>query len=425
MLRTGPLTTIRVSSALATSTDIASRQAALVVTFFVTLFVTMTGCSGEDDSFGHLHQCHGCAAGGAGAEGGPRERASDYSWTLPPGFPAPWEPADNPTTEAKVELGRHLFYDRRLSADGSVSCSSCHIQERAFTDGRRLSVGATGQMAPRNAQSLANVGYASTLTWANPLLVEMERQAQIPLFGDDPVEHGLRDADELRHTVQNIEAYGELFAAAFPEVEEIGTVLQVTQALAAFQRTLISGNSPFDRFFELGEQDAISDSAKRGHVLFNSERLECFHCHAGFNFSDHVHWAGKAFFDAPFHNTGLYDIDGEGGYPDPNLGLYEVTLRPADMGRFKAPTLRNVEVTGPYMHDGSIETLEEVLDHYAAGGRTIESGPNAGVGADNPYKSDLLLGFELSESEKADVIAFLKSLTDQSFLQNPEFSNPW
>lgn len=418
-----PRTTTRDSSALLTPTDFSKARISLAA---LLVSAGSGGCLGEDARFGDVHQCHGCEdPDNVGAQVGPNEQASGYPWELPPGFPAPWEPAENPTTAAKVELGRHLFYDPRLSVDGTVSCASCHQQERAFSDGRPLSVGATGEAAPRNAQTLANVGYASTLTWANPLLAELERQAQIPLFGDDPVEHGLSDAEELQARVQSIEAYAPLFRAAFPEADEMGTVLQVTHALGAFQRTLISGDSPFDRYFERGQEDAISDSAKRGHVLFNSERLECFHCHAGFNFSDHVHWAGKAFFDAPFHNTGLYDVDGQGGYPEPNTGLHNVTLRPADMGRFKAPTLRNVEVTGPYMHDGSIESLEEVLDHYAAGGRTIDAGPHAGVGARSPLQSDLVRGFELTAAEKADVIAFLKSLTDESFLENGSFSNPW
>ncbi len=273
--------------------------------------------------------------------------------------------------------------------------------------------------------SLANVGYSSTLTWAHPLLYELERQSLLPIFGDDPVEQGMKDAATLEEKLADIPRYQELFKAAFPDASRAGTIQQITQALAAFQRTLISGSSPYDRWLQGEDPDAISPAAARGYALFNSEKLECFHCHVGFNLSDHTHWAGKPFFDAPFHNTGLYNLDGKGAYPEPNTGVHNVTGDSTDMGRFKAPTLRNIAVTAPYMHDGSIETLEEVLDHYSAGGRTIESGPHAGDGSKSPLKSDLIAGFELSEDERADLLAFFKSLTDEEFLTNPDFSDPW
>jgi cytochrome c peroxidase len=138
-----------------------------------------------------------------------------------------------------------------------------------------------------------------------------------------------------------------------------------------------------------------------------------------------VSYRGRAFPETPFHNTGLYNIDGQGGFPASSPGVYELTQDPADMGKFKAPTLRNIAVTAPYMHDGSIATLSEVLDHYAAGGRTIASGPNAGVGSDSPLRSDLIRGFDLSAQERTDVLAFLQSLTDDAFLTNPAYANPW
>jgi cytochrome c peroxidase len=169
----------------------------------------------------------------------------------------------------------------------------------------------------------------------------------------------------------------------------------------------------------------MSDAARRGLALFSGERLECFHCHVGFNLSDHTNHAGKAFFAQPFHNTGLYDLDGEGAYPEPNRGVLEISSQARDMGRFKAPSLRNVAVTAPYMHDGSIATLSEVLDHYAAGGRTIEDGPYAGNGSGNPLKSNLIRGFTLSAEERVDVLAFLESLTDEEFLNDERFANPW
>ncbi len=351
------------------------------------------------------------------------DRPTAYEWDLPQAFPTPWEPADNPTTEEKVELGRHLFYDTRLSSTGETSCASCHRQELAFTDGRARALGSTGELHPRSSMSLANVGYAATLTWAHPFLYELERQVLVPLFGDDPIEHGLGEAADLEEALLEEPAYERLFERAFPDAKQLGTLHQAALALGAFQRTLISGTSPYDAWLN-GDVDAISPAARRGYALFHSEKLECFHCHSGFNFTDHVHFADKAFFETPFHNTGLYNIDGQGAYPEPNTGTMSVTLDPRDMGQFKAPTLRNIAVTAPYMHDGSIATLSEVLDHYAAGGRTLE-GDGAGNGSLNPLKDPLLVGFTLSDDERADVVAFLESLTDERFLTNPAHANPW
>jgi cytochrome c peroxidase len=167
----------------------------------------------------------------------------------------------------------------------------------------------------------------------------------------------------------------------------------------------------------------MSGAAQRGLALFMSERLECFHCHGGFNFTDSVDHQGSVSPELAFHNTGLYHVDG--GYPEGAQGLFEITDDPADRGRFRAPTLRNVAVTAPYMHDGSIETLGGVIDHYAMGGRTLAAGPNQGVGADNPLKSKFVSGFILSPRERADLIAFLESLTDADFLSDPRYSDPF
>ncbi|HEY0713216.1 MAG TPA: MbnH family di-heme enzyme, partial [Polyangia bacterium] len=334
-----------------------------------------------------------------------------YAWVLPKGFPVPEVPADNPMSAAKVELGRHLFYDARLSMNQTQSCASCHKQAQAFTDGRATGLGSTGEPHTRGSMSLANIAYATTLTWANPLLRTLEAQAAVPLFGDRPVELGMLGQEaELIARVTAEPRYPELFSKAFPSEPAPITVPNVLRALSTFQRTLISGNSPYDRYLH-GDAAAISASAKRGEALFNSERLECFHCHVGFNLQDSVNYVGKGFPEIAFHNTGLYNVDGKGGYPAPNRGILELTGRAEDMGRFRVPTLRNIAVTAPYMHDGSIATLSEVLDHYAAAGRTISSGPNAGVGSTSPLKSTLMIGFTLTAEERADVIAFLESLT--------------
>ena len=198
----------------------------------------------------------------------------------------------------------------------------------------------------------------------------------------------------------------------------------IAKALATFQRTIISGNAPYDRYLA-GDRAAIPESAVRGESLFFSERLECHHCHSSFNLSGSVQYVGKEFRDQEFFNNGLYNIGGTGAYPDDNRGIFTFTLKPEDMGRFKAPTLRNIAVTAPYMHDGSIATLEGVIDHYAAGGRTIESGPFAGNGSQSPFKSGFVPGFTLTPGEREDILAFLRSLTDEAFLQDPRFANPW
>ncbi|WP_033921030.1 methanobactin export MATE transporter MbnM [Sphingomonas sp. 37zxx] len=352
--------------------------------------------------------------------------ASAYDFGLPGWAPKPLEPAANRTTVAKVELGRHLFYDKRLSLDGSMACASCHQQALAFTDGRATSPGVTGQMTPRNAMSLANVAYFPVLTWGNPLLKHLEQQALVPLIGQEPVELGLAGKEgEMIRRLAAEPVYGKLFVEAFPEARGEISLATVVRALAAFQRSLISLRSPNDRYRYEGDVDAIPESAIRGEALFFSERLECHHCHNGINFADTVlHERNKA-GEVAFHNTGLYNIDGKGGYPAPNFGIAEITGRPEDMGRFRTPSLRNVTVTAPYMHDGSIATLDEVIDHYAAGGRTIASGPNAGVGRTNPLKSSFVPGFSITKAERADLIAFLTSLTDERFLTDPRFSDPW
>lgn len=328
---------------------------------------------------------------------------------IPRGFPAPRLPEGARVTAPLVELGRHLFYDVRLSVNRTVSCASCHEQKRAFTDGKKLSVGATGSHTVRNSMTLANVAYASSLNWQNPLLTTLEEQVLIPLFSTDPIEMGLSSEEQLQERLQEEPRYERLFQEAFPEEDEPSYSLKATvEALGAFQRTLISGNSPFDRWIFHGEEDALSESAQRGYFLVNGHPMECSHCHVDFHLTDAVTYEGKPGEEKPFHNNGLYNP-----YPPTNLGIADVTGREEDRGRFRAPTLRNIAVTGPYMHDGSLETLEEVLEHYAKGG------------SHNPLQSSLLRGFSLSEQDKADLLAFFESLTDEEFLTNPRFANPW
>lgn len=352
--------------------------------------------------------------------------AATWEWNLPAKWPKPKVPADNPMSAAKVELGRHLFYDKRLSGNRTQSCATCHKQELAFTDGLAHAEGSTGDVHPRGSMSIVNVAYVATLTWANPLQTSLEKQALVPMFGEAPVELGLAGKEgELLDRLRAVAKYRDLFARSFPDEPDAITLANVTKAIAAFERTIVSGRSPFDRYLYDKDPSAISESAKRGLVVFDSETTECFHCHGGFNFSDSVGHEGTAFDETPFHNTGLYNLGGTGAYPGENTGVHSVTGNPDDMGKFRAPSLRNIAKTAPYMHDGSIATLSEVIDHYAAGGRTIASGPNAGDGSKNPYKSTFVKGFTLTPQEKADLIAFLESLTDEALLTDPSFSNPW
>lgn len=351
-------------------------------------------------------------------------REAVWQWELPEGFPEPRVPDDNPMSSAKVELGRHLFYDKRLSGNRTQACASCHQQARGFADGRAQAVGSTGEHHARNSMGLTNVAYASRLTWANPLLDRLEDQALLPMFGDNPIELGLSGETELIARLEADQLYPAMFAEAFPTDHRPMSLKNVTRAIAAFERTLLSMDSPYDRYLR-GDREALSDDAKRGMTLFFSERLECFHCHGGFNFADSVDHARLAEPERAFHNTGLYNLDGRGAYPAKDRGLMNVTGKPEDMGRFKAPTLRNIARTAPYMHDGSIATLAEVIDHYAAGGRRITAGPYAGAGSESPLKDKFLTDFVLSPSERDDLLAFLESLTDERFLRDRRFADPF
>ena len=366
-------------------------------------------------------------ASGCGGESTPLVEAVEPLLTIeaPTGFPPQRLSPDNPYSLEKARLGRYLFYDRRLSGNETQSCGSCHQQSRAFSDGRATGLGSTREAHPRGPMSLANVGYFSALTWANPVQRELERQALVPLFGERPVELGLvgREA-EMLDRLRRDRRYQQMFPRAFPADADPFTVANVTRAIAMFERTLVSADSPFDRFSR-GDTTAMSESAQRGNQLFFSERLECFHCHGGYAFTDSVVSANSAFDETAFHNTGLYNVDGRGAYPSQSTGVRDVTGRDEDMGRFRAPTLRNIAVTAPYMHDGSIATLDGVIDHYAAGGRTLASGPNAGVGRDNPLKSGFITGFTLTEQERRDLIAFLEALTDERFLRDPRYADPF
>jgi cytochrome c peroxidase len=338
--------------------------------------------------------------------------AAGFNWNLPPGFPKPPVPLSNPMSEAKVELGRYLFYDARLSLNGKESCAACHKQELAFTDGRAHAEGTTGQLHPRSSMSLVNVAYATSLTWENPSLTSLEEQALGPMLNSEPVELGLKGHEQAFLDKLRQEAvYQRFFPLAFPGEADLYTLTNVTKALATFERTIVSMRSPYDRYRWGGDMTAISDAAKRGELVFSSsERGRCFRCHDGWNFSS-VRYDGGP--DTP---PGLRDFFNTGAtlYAAPNRGAYEYTKKTEDLGKFRAPTLRNIAVTAPYMHDGSLATLEDVIDHYAAGGKY-----------ENANKSRILQPLKLSDRDKKDLVEFLKSLTDEELLHDPRWNDPW
>ncbi len=335
---------------------------------------------------------------------------ASFEWKLPPGFPVPPVPADNPMSPAKVELGRHLFYDLRMSANGKGSCSTCHIQQFGFTDQRPVAMGVTGQAHPRRVMPLANVAWFAVFNWANPTVTQLEDQSLTPIFNDHPIELGiLKQNDRFLRVIATDLTYQRLFPEAFPGEAGPYTFLHIRKALAAFERTLISADAPYDHYRHRHQENAISESAKRGEDLFFHAPLSCSRCHGGFTMGgETIYNTLDGGHQIEFENNGLYAT-----YPADNQGVYEFTHNPDDIGKFRPPSLRNVAVRAPYMHDGSLPTLDAVLDHYMKGG------------AHSPHQSPFVAGFPLTPEQRADLKAFLESLTDQTFLHDPQFSNPW
>ena len=290
-------------------------------------------------------------------------------------------------SEAKVSLGRRLFFDTRISVTGRYSCASCHDPARAFTDGRRLAVGATGEQLNRNAMSLANVAWNVSFGWTDPRPRTLEAQMLKPLLNEHPIELGARGRE--RELVASLAAdpdYLQAFAAAFAGEAPV-TFRHLVQAIAAFERTLVSGRSPFDRYVFDGEHEAITPQAKRGLALFFSARIGCAGCHSGFNFGGNWRDVLGATGRASFASDGT-------------------TARP-----IRVPGLRNVALTAPYMHDGRFATLAEVLAHYSAIGARRAAAATAADGGDRrlPHAA-------FSAAETADLSAFLDSLTDREFI---------
>lgn len=312
----------------------------------------------------------------------------DYS--MPPaGFPPIPFPSDNPYSKAKFELGRRLFYERLLVRDSLFkSCSHCMKQAHNFQDNVPISFGVHNYPEYRNTMSLTNVAYFDKIFW-DGRGSRIEQPAYRSLFLNYIFD---LDTNELQKRLENHPVYPALFKKAFGENARPSAFL-VSQAIATFVRCLVSGNSSYDKYIR-GDSDALTLSQKRGMQLFFSERTRCSICHSGFLFTD-----------LKFHNTGTTTH-----YFD--RGRYYVTKKFEDRSKFLTPSLRNVEVSAPYMHDGTYFTLEEVIEHYNRGGYPFFS------------KDTLMRPLNLSPQEKNDLINFLKSLTDWEFLTNPDFSEP-
>ena len=307
-----------------------------------------------------------------------------YVLDLPAGFPEPPVPADNALTEARVALGKQLFYDPVLSRDGSLSCATCHLAEAGFADHHPLSIGIEGRVGFRNSPTLTNVAY-------HPWFFKEGGSPSLEFQALGPIENHVEmdiDAAILAQRLAGLDHYHELAQRAYGRNLDIYVL---TRALASFQRTLISGRSPYDAY-QQGDQAALNPAQVRGMNLFFSARTQCSQCHGGFDFSDYS-----------MQNNGTALDYGE------DLGRFRITLDSADIGKFKVPTLRNVALTWPYMHDGTLPDLAAVIDHYDAGGQG------------HPNQSSLIRPLGLSPAEKADLIAFLQSLTDRHFVENPAF----
>jgi cytochrome c peroxidase len=302
--------------------------------------------------------------------------------SAPAHFPPEPVPADNTITRARIELGKKLFYDTRLSRTAEVSCASCHKQENAFADPRPVSIGVHGRTGKRNAPALVNLAWNTTYFWDGGVKT-LEQQAIGPIT--NPLEMDMTMGEVVQRVSADPE-YVRLSHAAYgseprPEV--------VTKAIATFMRSLVSGTSRYDRYLR-GDKAALNDSEKRGAAIALGERGDCFHCHVGFNLTNNS-----------FANNGLVSAD---------PGREMVTEKADDAGKFKVPTLRNVALTAPYMHDGSLKTLRDVVDFYSKGGQG------------HPNTDPTIRPLNLSEQEKEDLIAFLGSLTDEAFVKNPRFA---
>lgn len=367
------------------------------IIFFFFLIVIFIGACGNQEPSGE--DCDNCPKED---EIGGIYNPTDYQLNVPNWLPKPVVPAENPMTVEGVELGRRLFYDPILSSNGQMSCATCHQQSKAFTDGTAFSLGVRGLPGKRSAMSIVNMAFNINGFFWDGRAITLEDQALFPV--EDHLEMN-EDWANVEQKLRKHADYPALFRKAFgiEKKSELNKGL-VVKALAQFERTLVSGNSRFDRIVWLNE-GFLEEDEERGRRLFFFEPNDvmhpgCSHCHFD-----------PLYTDNNYHNNGLDSVAALEAFKD--LGRGEVSKNRFDNGKFRVPTLRNIELTAPYMHDGRFKTLEEVLDHYSKGGHNVEN-ENVNIAA-----------FPLSERDKQDLLAFLKTLTDTSFVNNPAFSSPF
>lgn len=305
---------------------------------------------------------------------------------IPQGFPDVDFPAGNTFSEVRWNLGKKLFFDPVMSSDSTISCASCHDPSLAFSDDKVFSDGVQNRSGTRNASPLFNVAYHPYFTREGGVPT-LEMQVLVPIQ-----EHNEFDFNILL-IAERLNKNPEYVARSQEAYDRNPDAFTITRSLATFERSLLSGNSPFDQFFYQGDSEAMSRKEHDGMNLFFSEKTGCAECHSGYNFTNYA-----------FENNGLYE-----SYPD--SGRFRLTGNESDRALFKVPSLRNVKLTGPYMHDGSFETIEAIIAHYNTGGK------------DHLHKSALIKPLNLSAKEQSDLLAFLKSLTDQTFVENPIFKN--
>jgi cytochrome c peroxidase len=343
----------------------------------------------------------------------------------PLGLPPVPIPDDNPQTPEKVALGDKLFHDARFSSTGEVSCATCHAREKAFTDQLPVSEGIDGLKGTRNAPTVINAAYLSSQFW-DGREPDLEGQSAQPFL--NPVEMGLESHDPILEIVRTDPEYVEAFEKVFGKTGDQVTMVEVKQAIASFERTLVAGDSPFDRYLYGGDQDAMNPAAVRGLELFGGQG-RCVSCHvieqtqalftdnrfhnigAGFErIAGDVEELAKAFAEAKRKGVDV-DVTVLTNQNISELGRFAVSDQYRDMGAFKTPTLRNVAVTAPYLHDGSLKTLEEVVKFYNNGGKAKDTDP------DYDFLSGGIRPLNLNEEQEADLVAFLKALTSPEFAE--------
>ena len=355
-----------------------------------------------------------------------RMNAAPPATSAPLGLPAVTYPKDNPQTPDKIALGELLFNDKRFSTTKEVSCSTCHLPEKAFTDSPlKVSEGIDKLTGTRNAPTVLNSVYATTLFW-DGRSPSLEDQALHPFV--NPVEMGLKDHQPILDIVRSDPDYQKRFKAVFGKTGNAITMTEVTQAIAAFERTAIAGNSPFDRWYYGGEENALTEAQKRGFNLFINEG-RCVSCHR-------IEQTQAVFTDNRFHNIGVGINDVQEDVPElateflqaeatasqvdvkvltdkrtSELGRFAISRNFDGLGAFRTPTLRNIAATAPYMHDGSLETLRDVVVHYNNGGVTNEGDPV------NDFLSGGIRPLNLSDAQIDDLVAFMESLTSPEFAQ--------